>query len=159
MMSMSVLQFGSRRAMVAAAAGVVLATIASCGTPSASPVVTTEPPSAPASSEAHASGSEHPTSAPEPPGGGIPGHDHGELSVTVLFDPTGFHVAGQVAAGSMVTVYNETTTDVTISASDGSFDVRAPALSLFAFEAPDEPGTYPFSSRHSPSFTGVLVVG
>ena len=156
---MNVRRFVPRRAGSTAMAGVMLAMVASCTTPSASPVGTTAPPSASASSEAQATGSEQTTSAPpEHHSGGVPGHDHGDLSVSVLFDKTGFHVGSPVAAGSMVTVYNETTTDVTITASDGSFDVQAPALSLFAFKAPDEPGTYPFSSRHSSSSTGVLVV-
>ena len=156
---MNVRRFAPRRARFAVTGGVMLAMIASCGTPAATP----ESPSAsasasPSASEAQATGSEQTTSAPEESHTGVPGHDHGDLTVTVHVDATGFHVGGQVAAGSMVTVYNETKTDVTITASDGSFDVEAPGLSLFAFEAPDEPGTYPFSSRHSPSFTGVLVV-
>lgn len=160
---MNVRRFVPRRAGSAVTAGVVLAVTAACGSPAASPVVTPESASESASasaSEAQATGSEQATSAhQEPQSTGVPGHDHGELSVSVHVGATGFHVGGEVAAGSMVTVYNETTTDVTITASDGSFDIEAPALSLFAFRAPDEPGTYPFSSRHSPSFTGVLVVG
>jgi putative copper resistance protein D len=86
------------------------------------------------------------------------GHDRGGLSVTVLIDETRFHVSAPVSAGSSVTVHNATTTEVTITAIDGSFDVVVPGGTLMAFPAPEEPGSYPFESRHSASFTGVLVV-
>jgi putative copper resistance protein D len=86
------------------------------------------------------------------------GHDHGKLSVTVLIDETRFHVAGTVDAGARVTVHNSTTTEVTITADDGSFDVVVPGRTLTTFVAPDEPGEYAFSSRHSASFADVLVV-
>jgi putative copper resistance protein D len=86
------------------------------------------------------------------------GHDHGELSVTVLIDETRFHVSAPVAPGARVTVHNRSTTEVTITAPDGRFDVVVPGRTLVTFEAPGEPGTYPFSSRHSSAFTGSLVV-
>jgi putative copper export protein len=86
------------------------------------------------------------------------GHDHGELSVTVLIDEGRFHVSGSVEAGSRVTVHNPTTLEVTITAEDGSFDVVVPGRTLTTFVAPEEAGEYTFSSRHSASFADVLVV-
>jgi putative copper resistance protein D len=86
------------------------------------------------------------------------GHDHGELSVTVLVDETRFHVSAPVEAASRVTVHNATATEVTITAQDGSFDVVVPAHALMTFPAPERPGSYAFTSRHSPTFNGVLVV-
>ena len=86
------------------------------------------------------------------------GHDHGELSVGILVDATRFHVAGPVAAGSRVTVHNSTDQPVTITADDGSFDVDVPGRTLLTFPAPDQPGQYRFTSRHSPTYTDVLVV-
>jgi putative copper export protein len=86
------------------------------------------------------------------------GHDHGELSVSVLIDETRFHVSTPVDAASRVTVHNSTTTEVTITAADGSFDVVVPGHTLITFEAPAAPGTYPFHSRHSSSFSDVLTV-
>jgi putative copper resistance protein D len=86
------------------------------------------------------------------------GHDHGDLSVTVLIDETRFHVSAPVAPGSRVTVHNSTTTEVTITADDGSFDVVVPGRSLLTFPAPAQPGAHPFTSRHSGAFADVLVV-
>ncbi|MGX5655662.1 hypothetical protein ACWKWC_12885, partial [Geodermatophilus nigrescens] len=85
-------------------------------------------------------------------------HDHGDLSVPVLVDPTGFTVTGPVRAGSVVTVHNPTGAAVTVTADDGSFDAEIPAGSLTSFPAPERPGTYPFASRSDPASTGVLVV-
>jgi hypothetical protein len=85
-------------------------------------------------------------------------HDHGELSVTVRIDETRFHVGAPVAAGEPVTVYNESSTEVTITAVDGSFDVIVPGRTLLTFPAPEVAGTYPFSSRHSSAFDDTLVV-
>ena len=94
----------------------------------------------------------------EPAHDPMAGHDHGELSVAVLIDAERFHVAVPVAAGSRVTVHNSTTEEVTITATDGSFDVVVPGRSLITFEAPAQPGSYPFTSRHSGTFADVLVV-
>ncbi|MDP9428905.1 MAG: hypothetical protein M3Q47_08550 [Actinomycetota bacterium] len=46
----------------------------------------------------------------------------------MLFDETRFHVSAPVAPGTRVTVHNPTTTEVTITAEDGSpiSDVGAP---------------------------------
>lgn len=100
--------------------------------------------------------------APEEPAGPAPGdmsgHDHGDLSVTVLVDATRFHVSAPVAPGARVTVHNATTTEVTLTADDGSFDVVVPGRSLLTFPAPAGPGPYPFTSRHSGAFADVLVV-
>jgi putative copper export protein len=86
------------------------------------------------------------------------GHDHGELSVGVLVDDERFHVAGPVAAGSRVTVFNSGDATVTLTAEDGSFDLVVPAGSLTTFEAPGQPGEHRFTSGHSASFADVLVV-
>ncbi|WP_222194945.1 CopD family protein [Modestobacter italicus] len=86
------------------------------------------------------------------------GHDHGELSVGVLVDDSRFHVAGPVAAGQRVTVHNGTDQRVTITADDGSFDVEVPGRTLLTFLAPEQPGEYRFTSRHSATYTDVLVV-
>lgn len=86
------------------------------------------------------------------------GHDHGDLSVGVLVDDERFHVARPVAAGSRVTVFNDSGEQVTLTADDGSFDVVLPAGTLSTFPAPQRPGEYPFTSAHSAAFADVLVV-
>ncbi len=86
------------------------------------------------------------------------GHDHGELSVGVFIDDSRFHVSEPVSAGQRVTVYNESNTIRTITATDGSFDVRVPGQTFITFTAPSNPGSYPFTSRHSPAFGDILVV-
>jgi putative copper resistance protein D len=86
------------------------------------------------------------------------GHDHGELSVAVLVDEERFHVPAPVAPGALVTVFNDSDTEVTITAEDGSFDVVVPGHTLLTFPAPGESGSHPFSSRHDASFSDVLVV-
>jgi putative copper resistance protein D len=96
--------------------------------------------------------------SPEPGLEDMAGHDHGDLSVTVLIDETRFHVSAPVPPGARVTVHNGTATDVSITASDGTFDVVVPGRTLMTFQAPQEPGSYPFFSRHSSTFTGLLVV-
>lgn len=116
----------------------------------------------PAAAGAAGAGAAAPAPAPAPAGEEImppPGHDHGDLSVPVLVDPTGVTVTEPVAPGAAVTVHNPTGADVTLTADDGSFDARIPAGSLTSFRAPEEPGSYPFTSRHAPGFSGVLVVG
>jgi putative copper resistance protein D len=67
-------------------------------------------------------------------------------------------VAMAVALAGRVTVHNRSTSEVTLTASGGAFDVVVPASTLLTFEAPDEPGSYPFASRHSRAFGDVLVV-
>jgi putative copper resistance protein D len=138
---------GSFRRFAVAEMGVMLATVALAVALSASP-----PPAA----AAPAPGPTAPTVSAGAEA--MAGHDHGELSVTVLIDETRFHVAGPVEAGARVTVHNATATEVTITADDDSFDVVVPGHALITFEAPDEPGTYRFGSRHAASFTDVLVV-
>ena len=86
------------------------------------------------------------------------GHDHGDLSVGVFIDDARFHVSEPVSPGELVTVYNESGVDVTITAQDGSFDAVAPGQTFVTFAAPAEPGEYAFSSKHSPDFRDVLVV-
>jgi putative copper resistance protein D len=99
-----------------------------------------------------------PAPAADPTADPMAGHDHGDLSVAVLVDEERFHVPGPVSAGAAVTVFNSSSTEVTITADDGSFDVVVPAGTLLTFPAPAEPGSHPFTSRHDPSFGDVLVV-
>jgi putative copper resistance protein D len=133
--------------------GVMLATVALAVALSASP-----PPAAagaPPAADTPAATAPTTTRPADP----MAGHDHGELSVAVLIDASRLHVAGPVEVGSRVTVHNASETEVTITAEDGSFDVVVPPHALITFAAPDEPGSYPFASRHSPSFADVLEVG
>jgi putative copper resistance protein D len=135
-------------------AAVLLATVALAVALSAAP-----PPSAASGPAVRVSQPEQPAAPPsESAADPMAGHDHGELSVTVLIDETRFHVAGTVEPGARVTVHNSTGTEVTLTADDGSFDVVVPGLTLTTFVAPDVAGEYPFSSRHSASFADVLVV-
>ncbi len=148
---------GGFRRFAAGEAVVMLATIAVAVALSSSP-----PPAGPPSAAAQSSvPTEEPGAAAsaEPGIEDMAGHDHGDLSVTVLIDQTRFHVSAAVAPGTSVTVHNATRTEVTITALDGSFDVVVPGGTLMTFPAPDAPGSHPFESRHSDSFTGVLVVG
>ena len=135
---------------------VMLATVALAVALAASPPpAAATPPAVGTSAPTGTANAPAPAAAPADP---MAGHDHGDLSVGVLVDATRFHVAGPVAAGSRVTVFNGTDQDVTLTAADGSFDAEAPAGSLITFAAPAEPGEYAFSSRHSAEFTDVLVV-
>jgi len=79
--------------------------------------------------------------------GDMSGHDHGDLSVSVLVDEERFHVAGTVRPGQPVTVYNGSDSAATITAGDGSFDVEVPARTFITFEAPTEIGDHDFISR------------
>jgi putative copper export protein len=149
------LRTGRARSFVRFAAGeavLMLATVALAVALSAAP-----PP--PAVSGTGPVAASRPAAEPsEPATDAMAGHDHGKLSVTVLIDETRFHVAGTVEPGARVTVHNSASTAVTVTADDGSFDVVVPGRTLTTFLAPDEPGEYGFSSRHSPSFADVLVV-
>lgn len=116
------------------------------------------PPSAAANGSA-SPGTAGSTSSTAPPTDPMAGHDHGDLSVGVLVDEERFHVAGPVAAGSRVTVFNGSGEQVTLTAADGSFDVVLPAGALSTFLAPQQPGEHPFRSGHSAAFADVLVVG
>lgn len=81
------------------------------------------------------------------PAGDMSGHDHGELSVSVLVDEERFHVSGTVRPGQPVTVYNSGPSAVTITALDGGFDVAVPSRTFTTFPAPAEVGEHPFRSR------------
>ncbi|MGY1652453.1 copper resistance D family protein [Geodermatophilus sp. SYSU D01119] len=116
--------------------------------------VTAVPGGAPAPSPPAAGPGADPGTGPDP----MAGHDHGELSVGVLVDAERFHVPAPVAPGALVTVFNSSSTEVTLTAADGSFDVVVPGHTLLTFPAPAGPGTYAFSSRHDPAFADVLVV-
>ena len=147
---------GAFRRFAAVETAVLLATVALAVALAASPPPSAAAPQVP--TPAAAPGGQ--SAAPQPPAAleDMSGHDHGDLSVTVLIDETRFHVSAPVAPGSRVTVHNSTTTEVTITADDGSFDVVVPGRSLLTFPAPAQPGAHPFTSRHSGAFADVLVV-
>ncbi|TFV57913.1 hypothetical protein E4P41_13695 [Geodermatophilus sp. DF01-2] len=148
-------QPGAFRRFAAVEMVVMLATVALAVALAASPPPAAGAPPAQAGvTGVQPAASTPPTSAVED----MSGHDHGELSVAVLIDETRFHVSAPVPPGARVTVHNSTRTEVTITADDGSFDVVVPGRTLTTFPAPEEPGTYPFTSRHSTSFADVLVV-
>jgi putative copper resistance protein D len=144
----------SFRRFAAVEAAIMLTTIALAVALSTSPPPALGPPAAPVQPAAQGAPPASPGSEVED----MAGHDHGKLSVTVLVGETRFHVSAPVAAGSRVTVHNATTTEVTITAADGTFDVVIPGRTLMTFAAPDERGSFPFFSHHSRTFTGVLVV-
>ncbi|GAA4879794.1 copper resistance D family protein [Serinicoccus chungangensis] len=94
------------------------------------------------------------------------GHDHGDLSVTVLVDDERFHVTAGVRPGQRVTVYNSSDAAATITADGpddgGAFDVDVPARTFVTFAAPDRAGDYAFVSRpdgaEAPGFADTLLV-
>lgn len=86
------------------------------------------------------------------------GHDHGELSVAVLVDDERYHVGSAPRAGAPVTVYNGSNTEVSLTSDDGSFDRTVPPRTFVTFQAPAQPGEYPFGSSHSTDYRDVLVV-
>jgi putative copper export protein len=103
---------------------------------------------APAPSSAPASGT----------GEDMSGHDHGDLTVSVLVDPERYHVAGPVLTGQRVTVFNGSDRTVTLTAQDGSFDVEVASRSLTTFVAPSQAGSYAFRDRGTERYSDVLVV-
>jgi putative copper resistance protein D len=129
------------------------------GPAAASSTSSTSPAAAPAAAPAVGPDAPPSPAADAPlPSQDMSGHDHGELSVGVLVDDTRFHVSAPVTTGQSVTVYNTSTTDVTITAADGTFDTLVRGQTFVTFPAPDRPGSYRFSSRHSAAFADVLVV-
>ncbi|WP_299950984.1 CopD family protein [uncultured Modestobacter sp.] len=151
---------GAFRRLAAVEVAVLLATVALAVALAASPPppaaagATTSPAAAAGSGPAAGNPAADDQAAVDP----MAGHDHGELSVGVLIDDSRFHVTGPVTAGQRVTVFNGTDQRVTITADDGSFDVEVPGHTLLTFLAPDQPGEYDFTSRHSATYTDVLVV-
>lgn len=85
------------------------------------------------------------------------GHDHGDLSVSILVDEQRLHVPGPVLPGQPVTVFNSTDSPVTVTALDGSFEAEVPAQALITFAAPDDPGSYRFLSRSTGGPVGGLA--
>ncbi|WP_051515972.1 CopD family protein [Candidatus Blastococcus massiliensis] len=141
------------RRFAAGEVGLMLATVTLAVALAASPPPAGGAPSGPATS-APAAETPVPDAAADP----MAGHDHGDLSVGILVDDKRFHVARPVAAGSRVTVLNDSGGEVTLTSADGSFDVAVPAGTLSSFVAPQRPGEYPFTGRPSTSFADVLVV-
>lgn len=93
------------------------------------------------------------TPAPQEPAEDMSGHDHGELSVSILVDTDRFHVAGTVRPGQPVTVYNRSSAAATISALDGTFDADVGPRTFITFIAPAAPGDYDFTNRGDSSAT------
>jgi putative copper export protein len=92
-------------------------------------------------------GDDAPASTLQEPLENMSGHDHGELSVSILVDDDRFHVTSTVRSGQPVTVYNQGSSAATITALDGSFDADVGPRTFITFIAPDEPGDYDFISR------------
>lgn len=107
-------------------------------------------------------GADTPTSTTEGPVEDMSGHDHGDLSVSILVDEDRFHVAGTLRPEQPVTVYNISNSAATITALDGSFGVDVPARTFVTFPAPTEVGDYDFVSRSEGSpvdgFADTLLV-
>ncbi|HEX2851015.1 MAG TPA: cupredoxin domain-containing protein [Acidimicrobiales bacterium] len=71
----------------------------------------------------------------------------------------GFAFSGAtVKAGATVKVVNQDGTAHTVTADDGSFDVRVDGNGTGSFTAPSKPGTYPFHCSIHPSMHGTLTV-
>lgn len=131
----------------------------------------------PAHPSGHAHGGRPGSVAPEPaeeavvdsppmtqaaPAEDMSGHDHGDLSVSVLVDEHRYHVAGPVRPNQRVTVYNGSDSAATITALDGSFDVDVPPRAFITFAAPAQAGDYHFVSQQDggavDGFADVLLV-
>jgi hypothetical protein len=98
---------GAFRRFAAVEVAAMLATIALAVALAASP----PPASATPAEGAAASTAGTPTPAADP----MAGHDHGELSVGVLIDEERYHVPRPVEAGSRVTVFNGSDSEVTLT--------------------------------------------
>jgi putative copper export protein len=145
---------GAFRRFAAGEVLLMLATVAVAVALAASPPPAAAAPAGSSATTAPAGTAPAPGQTADP----MAGHDHGQLSVGVLVDDERFHVAGPVAAGARVTVFNSGDETVSLTADDGSFDLVVPAGSLTTFVAPDQPGDHPFTSTHSTAFADVLVV-
>jgi plastocyanin len=64
----------------------------------------------------------------------------------------------EVAAGTTVEVLNQDGATHTVTAEDGSFDVRLAGGETRSFQV-DEPGSYPYACAIHPAMTGTLLVG
>jgi plastocyanin len=64
----------------------------------------------------------------------------------------------EVAAGTTIEVLNEDGATHTVTADDGSFDVRLAGGQTLSFQV-EEPGTFPYACAIHPAMTGTLVVG
>ena len=137
----SFLRLGMAEVALMAAAVAVSVGMAASPAPSPAPVQDSEPVSvAGAGSGAAPSGSGALVDD-------MSGHDHGDLSVSVLIDAERFHVGAPVRPSQPVTVYNSSDSHATITASDGSFHADIPPRTFLTFAAPATVGDPPFVSR------------
>lgn len=79
-------------------------------------------------------------------------------SSTITIHNFMFSVPASVPAGSTVTVVNQDTTDHTVTASSGGFNVPVGASSSATFTAPSAAGSYAFVCSIHPDMHGTLVV-
>jgi plastocyanin len=137
------------------AVAMLLGALAACGNDVGADGDTTE--SAGAVNEGAAAATEEARESTDE--GGAPA-DVGEPSTTELvivdfgFEPDTL----EVSAGATVEVVNEDAATHTVSAEDGSFDIRLAGGGDRASFTVDAPGTYPFVCTIHPSMTGSIVV-
>lgn len=79
-------------------------------------------------------------------------------SSTITIHNFMFSVPASVPAGSTVTVVNQDTTDHTVTASSGGFNVPVGASASATFTAPSSAGSYAFVCSIHPDMHGTLVV-
>jgi plastocyanin len=77
----------------------------------------------------------------------------------ITIDKFAYAVPVSVSPGAMVTVVNKDSEAHTVTAdSGGAFDDKATAGASTRFQAPSQPGSYPFHCTYHSNMHGVLVV-
>jgi plastocyanin len=147
-----------RRTCLAIAGAVSVAALVACGSSSS----TQEPPASA-------------TSAASAPAGGdtspmVPASSAGTSSTAqasqpaaqpavITIDKFAYTVPASVSPGAMITVVNEDEEAHTVTAdSQNAFDDKATAGASTRFQAPSQPGSYPFHCTYHSNMHGVLVV-
>lgn len=107
-----------------------------------------------------------PTAAASDTGGYGAANDAGAVATdgaprAVTLEVSDFSFAAvSVAPGGQVTVANRDGAPHTVTADGGQFDSgEVPGGGSVSFQAPDQPGTYPFACEIHPGMTGTLTVG